>query len=95
MHELGRRYGLNLLAQGGDGEVVDARQQAPVAPLEVLREVARKWPRRMAPVASRRKSEASMAAGEMREGLAFWIIVSEAEVTGSAMVAQNLGRIGR
>ena len=37
MHELGRRYGLNLLAQGGDGEVVDARQQAPVAPFEVLR----------------------------------------------------------
>ena len=29
-----------------------------------------------------------MAAGEMREGLAFWIIVSEAEVTGSVMVAQ-------
>ena len=37
MHELGRRYWLNLLAQGGDGEVVDARQQAPVTPLEVSR----------------------------------------------------------
>ena len=41
----------------------------------------RKWPRRMAPVASRRKSEASMEAGEMREGLAFWVIVSEAVFT--------------
>ena len=29
-----------------------------------------------------------MAAGEMREGLAFWVIVSEAEVTCSVMVAQ-------
>ena len=37
MHELGRRYWLNLLAQGGDGEVVDAREQAAVAPLEVRR----------------------------------------------------------
>ena len=34
MHELGRRYWLNLLAQGCDGEAVDAREEAAVTPLE-------------------------------------------------------------
>jgi hypothetical protein len=34
MHELGRRYWLNLLAQGCDGEAVNAREQATVTPFE-------------------------------------------------------------
>ncbi len=34
MHELGRRYWLNLLAEGGDGEAVDAGEKASVAPFE-------------------------------------------------------------
>ena len=91
MHELGRRYWLNLLAQSGDGEAVDARQQAAVAPLEVP-EVLRKWPRRMAPVASRRKSEASMEAGEMRAGIG---VLGNRFGGGGYLVRQWLRKFGR
>ena len=68
-HVLRRRDRLDLLAQGGDCEVVNARQQSPVAPLggslaRCLSPVRVKFPRRTEPDASMRSSACSTSAAD-------------------------------
>ena len=63
-HELRRGHRLNLLAQSAERQPMNAREQTAVAPFDFARAMSPvKRPRRMEPLASRRKSVFSMSFG--------------------------------